>query len=822
MQEIIQDMRSNGFEIDSLALDGKIHRFGDKKKSNWYVGFRNYTRQGGEPFVVVKYGSWKTGDVFLYQSNADYSAEDKASIKKQIDDAKKKAEEERLRVQSEVAEELAQFWETLDDSEITPYMQRKQIRQHFGTRAKGSQLFVPLRDVEGRLWGLQRIQPDGGKFFAPGQRVAGLFHTIGSLDDADAVFVCEGFATGAAIYQATERCVAISFNGSNLVSVAAALHSKFPQKRFLICGDDDQWTTRKVNGNEEPWNPGREYATKAAQKIMCEAVFPKFSDLEGRPTDFNDLFVREGVDSVRALIAPGRARSAFVVPLGFREKEYFFTSSSNKQIVGIKSFSDVEFFNLMPQEYWENCFPGMKGGIDFPRAKSELMQMCRDKGIFQTRNVRGAGVWLDDGRIVVNHGDHLIVDGVRMDLQDIKSKFFYTLGKKIAEIPLEPLSLEECELIVNISETFKWQKRDFGKLMSGALIVQKLCGALPVRPHVWLTGGSQTGKTTLLERLIFPTLKSYSLYFLGGTSEAGLRQSLGSDSIPVIFDEFETNGQRSSEMIQACVELMRSSWSESHGVIAKGSANGNAQFYQPRFSALVSSIRVNLQNDADRSRFTQIELAPHGSDPEHWKFLKSLLDLYDKTYVDRLFVRSIRHVKNLLANYETLRSCLAQRVGARFGQQYGMLLAGWSILKFDTPLTRAQALEIVNGLELTEESDEAKLTDELELVSFIATKKMRLQGGEEVSVSEAIQRSQHPMSGETYVAALERVGLKLVDQHVAVANRHTELGAILKDTRWSSCWPKTLARLDGAQKNVAQRYSGKVLKATKVPLHFFA
>lgn len=811
-------MRMNGFEVDSLTLDGKIHRFGDKKKSNWYVGFRNFTREGGEAFVVVKYGSWKTGDSHLYQSNAVYSAEDKISIKKQIEDAKKKAEAERERVQIEVAEELAAFWETISDSEITPYMQKKNIRQHFGTRNKGGQLFIPLRDTTGRLWGLQRIQADGAKFFAPGQKVAGLFHAIGSVEDADTIYICEGFATGTSIYQATERCTVVCFNGSNLANVAAELHRAFPEKKYLICGDDDQWTK---NGKGEDWNAGKEYAEKAAAKIMCEAIFPKFASLDGRPTDFNDLHAREGIDTVRSQIAPRRARAAFVVPLGFREKEYFFTSSANKQIVSIRSFSTVEFYNLMPQEYWENCFPSPRGGFEIARAQSELMQMCRDRGIFEHKNVRGSGTWLDEGRTVVNHGDHLIVDGIRMDLHEIKSKYFYTLGKRTPEITLEPLSVKECELLTTIGETFKWQKQDYGKLMVGALIVQKLSGALPVRPHVWLTGGSQTGKTTLLERLIFPTFQGYSLYFLGGTSEAGLRQSLSSDSVPVIFDEFETNGPKSAEMIQACVELMRSAWSESHGVIAKGSASGVAQSYQPRFSAIVSSIRPNLKNDADRSRFTQLELAPHGSDPEHWKFLKSLLDLYDKTYVDRLFIRSLKMVKTLLQNYETLRSALSQKVGARFGQQYGMLLAGWSILKYDTPLSVCQALEIVEKLELHEESDEARLTDELELIAYLKTKKLRLPGGEECSIAEAVHRSTNPMSGDVYVGSLERIGIKLVDEHVSIANRHTELQLLLEKTRWLNCWPKTLARLDGAVKNVAQRYAGSVLKSTKIPLNFF-
>lgn len=46
-------------------------------------------------------------------------------------------------------------------------------------------------------------------------------------------------------------------------------------------------------------NVGREKALAAAEQYGARTVFPRFASLEGGPTDFNDLHVREGLDAVK-------------------------------------------------------------------------------------------------------------------------------------------------------------------------------------------------------------------------------------------------------------------------------------------------------------------------------------------------------------------------------------------------------------------------------------------------------------------------------------------------------------------------------------------
>lgn len=816
MQNILLEMKAKGFEVEveHLKLDGKVHRFGKGSKPNWLIGFQNFSRSG-EMFHVVQYGSWATGETHTYHSDIKLTADDSAFMKKKISEAKIKEAEEKARVNQEVADSVSELWEKLSDSQIPEYLNKKRIPNLYGARSYRGELYVPMRDIDGKIWGVQRIQPDSKKFFQPGQRVTGCFHSIGTVDGSEIIYIAEGFSTGASVHLATGRPVFIAFNSGNLLPVAEAIRKKYPDKRIVICADNDQWVLK----NGEPYNPGIYFAEQAAIKCQGTVIFPKFNSLETRPTDFNDLFLLEGINAVRDQIVEAKTKRHFVVPLGFREKEYFFTSSTNQQIVPIKSFSDVEFLNLMPKEYWEMTFPGMKGGIDWSGAKSELMSQCREKGIFEGERVRGSGVWLDQGRVIVNQGDHLLVNGIKTDISEIKSKYFYTLGRALPEVSNSPLSTDESELLVQICESFKWQRIEFGVFMAGAMVISKICGALPVRPHVWITGGSQTGKSTLLERLIWPTLNGYSLYFLGGTSEAGIRQNLKTDSIPMIFDEFETNGADSSQKIQACIELMRSAWSESHGVISKGSSGGNAVSYIPRFSAIVSSIRTNIQNDADRSRFTVVELAPHGSDQEHWKKLNQLLLKYDEKYINRLFARVLGMIPQILESYEVFRKVLAQKVGARFGQQYGMLLAGFWALKSDLAVTFDDARALVSMLNFEEESSSAKITDELELFQHLSTCKIRF-GVDEKTIGQAIgEVIAHGPSSLNFI--LEQHGIRVIGDKVAIASNHYELRKLLKDTKWANNWAGTLSRLCGAEKNIPTRFTKIVLKSTKLPVSLF-
>lgn len=818
MQELIKFIVDCGMHVDSVIADGKIHRFkassDDSKESGYYIFFQNYSNKSGQQFYAGIVGNWRTGETWHYQSQVPFSNEDKKLAQKKIEEAQKKAEQEKKKRNEETALEVSAKWETLPEG-ISEYHKLKGLGQSFGARIEdglyGISTYIPMRDIDGKLWNVQKIQANKQKLFYPGGRVQGCFHVIGSLD-VETVYIAEGFATAGTVAEATGGTVVVAFTAGNLCAVASELKRRFPEKAFIICGDEDVWS--------DHGNAGRTKAEEAAKQVMGVAVFPKFKSLDGKPTDFNDLYAREGLDVVREQLGVAKPKKVALIPLGQGDDGYYFTSTYNPKIICMSSFTSVQFLSLMPQEYWEIQFPSKKGGVDWQSATTTLISSAIAKGRFDPGHVRGSGIWMDEGRVVVNLGNRLSVDGREIGLREFRSKYFYSPGKAIPPIHEEPLTIQECQEMLKTIGMFKWRSVDSSKLCAGFLVIARVCGGLPIRPHVWLTGGSHTGKSTLLQRVIHPFLKDFCLYVYGPSTEAGIRQAIRADSVPIIFDEFETTTKKTSENVQACIELMRAAWAESHGSIVKGSATGAAEFYHARFSAVVSSIRTVLTNDADRSRFTMLELAPHGNDLDHWAALSKRLEAFNSEFASRLLARTVVRLPILLSNYRLFKRALAGRVNQRDGDQRGMLLAGYGLLMSDDALTESEVELIVRDLT---GDQEVTTPDHEECFDYLLTKKVALDfsgNREERSVSECISLIRDrtdPQRGEAIEKALQRYGISADFENVYVASSHTELRTLFRDTRWLECWAITLMRLPNAIISNRRYFAGKQRRCTTIP-----
>lgn len=309
--ELQQWMTSLGFNFLPI-LDGKRHRCDEngtnKSDHIWYIGSTEMVC-GGKDRTTLTIGNWKTDEQWYYTSGkaSEYTEEERRYYAKKQKEASEKADAEKRAGQEKACAEAEKVWNSgIEISEwVSDYIQKKQIgpealrgikRTHDGA------LLIPMRDIDGKLWGIQRIFPDGTKLFLKGQKVGGLFFKIGEQTE-ERFFVCEGFATGVSVYSAFGGgcCVVVCFNANNLKEVAGL----FKERRPVLCGDDDRW-------NPSEKNVGREKAIEAANEVGGIAVFPEFRKYDRstdeyetvplRPTDFNDLHVLEGLDEVRRQI----------------------------------------------------------------------------------------------------------------------------------------------------------------------------------------------------------------------------------------------------------------------------------------------------------------------------------------------------------------------------------------------------------------------------------------------------------------------------------------------------------------------------------------
>lgn len=234
-------------------------------------------------------------------SEADRKAWAKAQAERE--QAEKAAKKQARQTAAKTAQDR---WHTATPCDSHSYLTKKGVQSH-GLRVdnKGN-LLIPLyfhntNTGNITLCNVQSIDQDGNKLFVKGGLVGGAFCTLGDVLASDTIFVCEGYATGASIYEsiAGKHPVIISFNADNMVKCASIVRTLYPQHRLIFCADDDKAAEIKTGKNT-----GLQAAEQAADIAQGELISPDFGNDErtttGELTDYNDLHAHFGLDVVKA------------------------------------------------------------------------------------------------------------------------------------------------------------------------------------------------------------------------------------------------------------------------------------------------------------------------------------------------------------------------------------------------------------------------------------------------------------------------------------------------------------------------------------------
>ena len=266
---------------ETIQVSGKLERFDTVKrgdKCGWYVA--HVTRWG----MVARFGDWREGYPLKWSSFEENSLSraDLAEFRQlqQRQDQERKAEREKL-AESARNQAVSVWGKAQPASHAHPYLVRKQVQAH-GIRQAGNKLLIPLTDLSGYLHNLQTITPDGTKRFLFGGRKRGLCFLLGGkLAKSDMVYLCEGYATGASLYEAYHLPVLVAFDAGNLLPVAQSFRRQFIDLPLTVCADND----RKGAVNTG-LTKAREVCAKVAGTQIIIPEFPDNAPLE--LSDFND------------------------------------------------------------------------------------------------------------------------------------------------------------------------------------------------------------------------------------------------------------------------------------------------------------------------------------------------------------------------------------------------------------------------------------------------------------------------------------------------------------------------------------------------------
>lgn len=321
IDEFKKALTQAGLEIDGEPImDGKLHRVkvaGDKgrEQSGAYVGFLSGRPAGFiQNFKTGLKENWKSSQTYNNQKDQEI---DIANIKETSIKAKQEREQKLNKGYEDTAKILQDEYENAKWANPNhPYFKAKGLdKNYYLKQDKHGNILIPLKDVDGKHWATQRIFSNGDKMIGvfrtqeekeqgvehPAKK-SGNFFLLGAKDlsRANEVFICEGFATAASVYEATKNPTIMAVDAGNLDIVVTSIKEKYPKMNVIIAADND--IGKELKGAK---NVGKDSALAVAIKHPdVKVVLPKFTNEEARAglSDFNDLVKSRGLEEIKRQI----------------------------------------------------------------------------------------------------------------------------------------------------------------------------------------------------------------------------------------------------------------------------------------------------------------------------------------------------------------------------------------------------------------------------------------------------------------------------------------------------------------------------------------
>lgn len=529
-------------------------------------------------------------------------------------------------------------------------------------------------------------------------------------------------------------------------------------------------------------------------------------------------------------------------PLGYELSDssrtlYWFFNFEKQAALCFASGSlsrETSLFEIAPLEYWETYFHKKGGKIDLQAACHHLMAACTQKGFFRPGDMRGRGAWMEPTGPIYNTGAAIVTGGTRVAISDFSSRFAYSRGDEIQIEGAKDLALSD-DLAREMATAFQYinfERLTSRYLLAGWCVLAPFCGVLDWRSHVWVNGGAGTGKTWVLANIIRRMLgEDIALYVQGNTTEPGIRQSIGNDARPCIFDEAEAEDEVASLRIKSILELARASSYGEGGGIAKGSTSRKAQNDKTRIMFCFSSIVVAASQDSDVSRITNITLVEamdEGKDQRWATLQRETARLFTDEHCRALRARTLVNLPTILANIKTFSAAFREILGdQRASDQLGTLLAGAWSLHLNKAITLENARAVIAKHDWRDDVRDKSNTDADRLLARLREHIVSLdvlRGRVSMTVGEMIEcaNGNKPDDPDTanydFDKHLGRMGIIVEDGCLLISNSSSYIKTILQRTPWSVNWNKILMRIPGAQGDKNRRFATVQSRAVAIPL----
>ena len=493
-------------------------------------------------------------------------------------------------------------------------------------------------------------------------------------------------------------------------------------------------------------------------------------------------------------------------PMGYTDNGQYVFQHPEKKILASLSpailMSEPGLCDLAPMDFWKKLCPrfsanGLVLGLDSKRIGDMLMQKCREVGPFIASKVRGCGIWREGPNIIQNLRGEIPTSDSNTYIRFESLPTFKTETTVSAKEILEGFSL------------LNWAYPSYAMLLLGWATIAPICGALKWRPHIFINGPKNTGKSTIIRGLV-DLLTPMVISVDGTSSEAGIRQLIGPDSRPVILDEFESD--RNIGRMKSVLKLARSA-SSAQGPIARGTPEGKALQFQLHTTFCFGAIIPIPGTSADASRIVELELNQHNND----QVAKSKIDefLSYLSITSGAWPHQMINIVDIVVESINLFEKAMPAGDLRNNINIATLLGAAFVSLNERIPTKEEALKWINDhssiiVHLAQAHEEDDSQDCLNHLLYSKWK--------DAPIGDLIMRSSDKIAfmNSTYEderpeKTLASIGINVTDDGILVANKHPELNKIYANTIWADgAWKVALRRLLGAANTdkTRSRFSG--------------
>lgn len=185
------------------------------------------------------------------------------------------------------------------DNTSNAYIEKKQVKLFNAKLTKDLSAMISIKNIEGYFTQLQFIDPNGKKTMLGEGKVMGSFHQMGFINKYSTIILCEGWATGATLYEHLKHPTICAIHSGNLPLVAEVLKKKYPNNKFVIAADNDRFQKNapvNINGGVKKAEEAKEILGEEATVITPEFVDIMFDEERHDLIDWNDFYIEYGLD----------------------------------------------------------------------------------------------------------------------------------------------------------------------------------------------------------------------------------------------------------------------------------------------------------------------------------------------------------------------------------------------------------------------------------------------------------------------------------------------------------------------------------------------